>query len=97
MALEALAGHERVWYGRLAGHAFTHDRPVRQHDGVEGDGTDVDDKQLVDHVFAGVGVFVAVVVDPFTAVHDRLACGGDKLEAATAPNRIGTMRRELET
>lgn len=87
MALEALAGHQRVRYGRLAGHSPTRDRPVSQYDGVKGDGADINNEQLVDQEFAGVGVFVAVCVDPFTTIDDRFAYG--EIGAATPAGRMG--------
>lgn len=85
MALETFPRHESFRDGRFAGHPFIGDRPVRHDDGVEGNGTDVDDEQLVDHVFAGVGVFITVGVDPFPAVYDRLACG--EMDTAIAARR----------
>lgn len=74
LALEALTGHEGIWHARHARDLFAAHNAVYQGDGLEGDGSDVDDEELVVHQLAGVGVTVAIGVCPCT-IHNRLPCG----------------------
>lgn len=71
-AFKGRAGQKVIWYARFTNHSFARDSFVDQVDGIEGDGADVYDEQLVDHVFTSVGISVAIVVYPLTPVHDRL-------------------------